>query len=416
MRSSPITTKFFLALLLATGAGATTHFVAHQLTPLPRVSATARQRPVAAPHGQTQFASKRPLAASTNSAKVWHGMPLSFAENRGQVDARATFLVQGRNITAYFAAQGLTLALTQQFNDHADKSPGSPSVAPGSASQISKRWNLKLDFIGANPAMRPEGKELAPTHVSYFSGPPQNWRTGIQTYSSIVYPNLWPGIDLIYGGTTNRLKYEFIIKPGADPQQIRLAYRGASAPLAVNQQGQLEIPTPFGVIRDDKPVSHQGKGKQINTEFVVHERAADGSQEYSFKVGKYDRRKTLIIDPAILIYSGFIGGGGDDEGHSIAVDSAGNTYVTGVTTSLQATFPKTAGPDLTYNGRVDAFVAKIRADGSGLVYAGYIGGDGDDAGHSIAVDASGSAYVTGWTTSTQATFPVLGSNGGVAAS
>ncbi len=161
------------------------------------------------------------------------------------------------------------------------------------------------------------------------------------------------------------------------------------------------------MIRDDKPVSHQDSGKPVKTEFVVHERAADGSQEYGFKVSKYDRRKTLVIDPAILIYSGFIGGSGDDEGHSIAVDSAGNAYITGVTTTSQTTFPEAAGPDLTYNGRTDAFVAKIAADGSGLVYADYIGGDGDDAGHSIAVDANGNAYVTGLTTSSQATFPVL---------
>jgi hypothetical protein len=408
MRNSRPANRFFLALLLATGGGVTSHFVAHRLTPLPRVSATAKQRPVAAQHEQIQFASKRPLAVASNSAKVWRDMPLSFAENRGQVDTRAAFLVQGRNTTAYFTAQGLTLALTQQFNYHAEKSPSSPSMAPNSTSQTSRRWNLKLDFIGANPAVRPEGRDLTPARVSYFSGPPQNWHIGIQTYSSVVYSNLWPGIDLAYSGTTNRLKYEFIVKPGADPRQIKLAYRGTSAPLAINTQGQLEITTPFGVIRDDKPVSHQGKGKQVKTEFVVHERAADGSQEYGFKVGKYDKRKTLIIDPAILIYSGFIGGSGDDEGHSIAVDSAGNAYVTGITTSSQATFPETAGPDLTYNGRTDAFVAKIKADGSGLVYAGYIGGDGDDQGRSIAVDSGSNAYVAGLATSSEATFPMVG--------
>ena len=415
MKSSAVT-KFFLVLLLAAGAGAPACFVAHPLTPPPKVSAIAKQRPVAAPNEQTQFASKRPLAADTSNPRVWHGMPLSFIENRVQVGTRTTFLVQGRHTTAYFTAQGVTLALTQPFSNHVDYAPDSSSVTRSGASRILKRWNLKLDFISANPAVRPDGRNLAKAQVNYFSGPPQNWRTGIQTYSSIVYPNLWPGIDLVYGGTTNRLKYEFVVKPGADPQQVRLSYRGTNAPLTVNQRGQLEIPTPFGVIHDDKPVSHQGKGKQVKTEFVVHERAADGSQAYSFKVGKYDKRKTLIIDPAILVYSGFIGGSGDDEGHSIAVDSAGNAYVTGITTSSQATFPETAGPDLTYNGRTDAFVAKIKADGSGLVYAGYIGGDGDDAGHSIAVDASGNAYVTGWTTSTQATFPALGSNGGVAAS
>ncbi len=329
-------------------------------------------------------------------------LPLSFAENKGQLDARVAFHLQGHNTAAYFTAQNVTLAFT---HNGAEKSVR----APGNARQ---RWNLKLDFVGANPEAILTGNELGKAQISYFNGTPEQWRTGIRSYSSITYRNLWPGIDLVYSGTTSRLKYEFIVNPGADPRQIKLAYRGTNAPLAVNQQKQLEIPTPFGVIHDDKPVSFQNKGKnktkQIKTEFVVYERAADGSQAYGFKVGKYDKRKTLVIDPALLIYAGLIGGIGDDEGHSIAVDSAGNTYVTGVTTSAQATFPEVAGPDLTYNGRTDAFVAKIKADGSGLVYAGYIGGDGDDAGHSIAVDVNGNAYVTGWTASTQATFPVLG--------
>ena len=106
-----------------------------------------------------------------------------------------------------------------------------------------------------------------------------------------------------------------------------------------------------------------------------------------------------------LVYAGYIGGNAIEEGHGIAVDSAGNAYVTGQTGSTQATFPEKVGPDLTNGGNRDAFVAKINAAGTGLVYAGYIGGNGIDDGHGIAVDGAGNAYVTGATTSTQATFP-----------
>ena len=89
------------------------------------------------------------------------------------------------------------------------------------------------------------------------------------------------------------------------------------------------------------------------------------------------------------------------------MDSAGNAYVTGCTYSTEATFPVTVGPDLTYNGGdCDAFVAKVNAAGTALVYAGYIGGSGDDVGAGIAVDSAGNAYVTGYTNSTEATFPV----------
>src|SRR5207249_4382061 len=103
---------------------------------------------------------------------------------------------------------------------------------------------------------------------------------------------------------------------------------------------------------------------------------------------------------------GYLGGAGSDQGQGIALDSAGNAYVTGRTNSSEATFPVTVGPDLTFNGVLDAFVAKVKADGSGLDYAGYLGGAGPDAGFGIGVDSSGNAYVTGFTASTEATFPV----------
>jgi hypothetical protein len=109
-----------------------------------------------------------------------------------------------------------------------------------------------------------------------------------------------------------------------------------------------------------------------------------------------------------LVYCGYIGGSGIDEGRGIAVDSfLGNAYVAGVTNSTEATFPVTVGPDLTYNGGgYDAFVAKVNAAGTALVYCGYIGGNDVDQGQGIAVDTSGNAYVTGVTNSTEATFPV----------
>jgi acyl-CoA hydrolase len=113
-----------------------------------------------------------------------------------------------------------------------------------------------------------------------------------------------------------------------------------------------------------------------------------------------------VLDPALFVYAGYIGGSGRDVGLGIAVDSSGNAYVTGYTDSADATFPATVGPDLTYNGgSTDAFVAKVNAAGTALVYCGYIGGSDEDVGAGIAVDSSGNAYVTGFTQSTDATFP-----------
>jgi len=109
-----------------------------------------------------------------------------------------------------------------------------------------------------------------------------------------------------------------------------------------------------------------------------------------------------------LVYCGYIGGSGFERGGGIAVDAAGNAYVTGSTSSDEKTFPVRVGPDLTYGGGDDAFVAKVNAQGSALDYCGYIGGTAQDSGQGIALDPSGNVYVAGKTSSTENTFPVKG--------
>jgi hypothetical protein len=332
-------------------------------------------------------------------------LPLYFVENRGQVDERVAYYVQGSDKTLYFTAQGVTFVLT----------------GPEDEAGARQRYALKLEFLGANRGVEPVGQDRTEAVISYFKGPPDQWRTGLPTYARIVYPDLWPGIDLVYYGTVNRLKYEFIVHPDADPGQIRLAYRGATG-VTLNAAGQLAVTTPAGGFQDDTPAAWQeidGRRVPVSVAYALAEAcpeckqrdwlvpdAAD-RQSYTFRLGPYDPTLPLVLDPAVLVYCGYIGGSGDDSGYGIAVDRDGNAYVTGVTSSTD--FPVTVGPDLYYNGPTynsDAFVAKIKADGTGLVYCGYIGGSGDDSGNGIAVDGDGNAYVAGVTSSREATFPV----------
>jgi hypothetical protein len=342
-------------------------------------------------------------------------LPLYFIENQGQVDRRVTYYVQGHDTTVYFTPTGVTLALT---------GPAAPPPAggpPGLARPAGlrslrdpegarERWAVKLDFVGTNPEARPRGQDPTPAVVSYFKGPRAQWKPGLRTYARLVYPELWPGIDLVFAGTAGRLKYTFLLHPGADPARIRLAYRGATA-ITLTGAGALDVSTPVGGFRDDRPSAYQevdGRQVAVAAAYALDPAAPAGTQGYGFRLGPYDRDRPLVIDPAILVYAGYIGGVGEDQGLGIAVDSAGSAYVTGFTTSPEATFPETVGPDLSFNGGTfDAFVAKVNAAGTGLVYAGYIGGAGDDAGAGIAVDSAGSAYVTGVTNSPATTFPVV---------
>jgi len=317
--------------------------------------------------------------AKAGAASPFGELPLLFVENRGQLDRRVRFVVPGSEKTVYFASDGITIALQDGEG----------------------RYAVKIDFVGANPKTTLRGEEREPAVFSYFRGKPDEWATGCATYSSLVYEDLWPGIDLVYRGEPGSLKYEFLVDPGADPRRIRLAVRGASS-LERGERGELVARTPAGPLVDGAPVAFQIE-RDARTEVPAAYALEDGGI-FGFDLGAYDRSRPLVIDPDMVVYSGFLGGAGDDIGHAIVVDETGATYVTGETAS--GNFPVEVGPDPTFHGSRDAFVAKVWPSGATLAYAGYLGGTGNDRGWGIAIDGEGAAYVVGNTTSSG--FPIVG--------
>ncbi|MGE5343539.1 MAG: SBBP repeat-containing protein, partial [Candidatus Omnitrophota bacterium] len=194
------------------------------------------------------------------------------------------------------------------------------------------------------------------------------------------------------------------------PNRIKLAYHGVGD-VRENAKGQLEVKTPAGNFHDDTPVAWQeiaGKRTNVALRYQLERKNTSAeSYTYGFSIGKHDKNQPLILDPAVIVYCGFIGGSDYDVGVAIAVDDSGCAYVTGQTNEPGIALMLKTGPDLTHNGgREDAFVAKIKADGTGLIYCGFIGGAGSDIGMGIGVDALGCAYVGGYSNSTQSSFPV----------
>jgi len=371
-----------------------------------------------------------PSAGSVHRAADYGAMPLLFIPNQGQFDSRVAYAVQGRDTSIFFSNQGLTFVLSEQPAASGHKARSLRQVGPPepAAQAVRQRWALKVDFVDANPVAKPESLEQAETLISYFKGRPEEWRTGLQASRRIIYRDLWPGIDLVYSGTVDHLKYDFIVHPGADPDRIRLAWRGADS-VQVTEEGQLAVTTPLGTLRDKMPVAWQeGKERQekvtvaydllgpagVQVAALATDRTLAAAhpreqvQVVGFTVGDYDRTRTLVLDPEMLVYCGFIGGSGIDAGFAIAVDKSGNAYVTGNTFSGETSFPETVGPDLSQNGNADAFVAKVKADGTGLTYCGFIGGTDEDYGMGIAVGNEGNAYVTGYTASDDSSFPAIG--------
>jgi hypothetical protein len=359
-------------------------------------------------------AGSRPAEARTRIAERFERLPLSFVENRGQTDARVRYTVEGRDRTLYFTSKGVTYALAQRHGaEQGRQKPLHPSGRAAPRAQRVERWVVKLDFQGANSNAALVAEQHAEGKVSFFRGRQAAWEGGLPTYSRLVYRDLWPGIDLVYSGTMDRLKYEYRVRPGADPAQIRLAYRGALS-VRLDADGQLVVDTPAGSFTDQKPLAYQqvaGRRVEVASRYELAMPTAAGAG-YHFRLGDYDPTRPLIIDPTQFIYCGYIGGSGDDAARGIAVDAAGSAYVVGDTVSSVAQgFPAQVGPSVTYRG-TDMFVAKLSRSGGGLVYCGYIGGSGAEGGYGIAIDADGAAYVVGSTTSSPAQgFPVVNGPG-----
>jgi Beta-propeller repeat len=318
-------------------------------------------------------------------------VPSFFIENRGQVDSGISYYMQGHYASVSFASQGVTFDLIQ-FAAEPDNEHIGKTLTLGQI-DAERHHILTLEFVGANLGVQPVGNELLPTVVNYFSGPRDQWKTGLKTYKNLLYSDLWPGIQLIYSGTAEGLKYTFVVKPGADARQIQLAYQGATG-MHVTELGDLEVSTPVRTLRDKRPYAYQEiHGKRVNV--PVSFSLGSAGAPFGFDVGNYNKSQPLFIDPTLFFYASYFGTGGDDRGLGIAVDPEGSAFVTGQV------------PNGRFRG-VDAYVAKVNAPGTGLLYLTFIGGTGLDAGFDIALDASGNAYVTGATSSTEASFPVLG--------
>jgi hypothetical protein len=339
-------------------------------------------------------------------------IPLSFEANQGQTDPQVQYLARGPGYTLFLTATEAVLALNRA-GPAADssRSPVLPSdknasansaLAPPVEAEARGEWTVvRMQLLGSNPAAQAKGADRLPGIANYFLGnDASKWRMGIPTYMRVQYQEVYPGISLVYYGSQRQLEYDFQVGPGADPSQIRLRLAGAER-LSVDDHGDLVVQADGQVLVQHKPVVYQEVAGERRSVAAAFELQGD---QVSFALGGYDRSQALIIDP-VLSYSTYLGGSGADGACGIAVDAAGNAYITGLAFSPDFPTANALKPRDGPNG--NAFVAKLSADGSALVYSTYLGGSRTDIGFGIAVDSAGDVYLTGKTHS--ADFPTVNS-------
>ena len=357
--------------------------------------------------------------------------PAFFIENRGVHPDRVRFFVEHSEGVVLFEDHGVVL---RSLDPHDD--------------------DIRIAFPGVRKGVVAEGTQPRPTVVSYFSGPEPEWRCGLETYGEVMYREIWPGIDLVFRGERDALKYEFHVAPGANPSLACLLFDGADR-LEVEPDGDLLVRVNARVLRDPRPVAWQtigGLQHPVTARFQVRSTV---QCLVGFEVDSYDSTHELVIDPAMLIYCGYAGparnvltdiavdssgnayllgmdfdpaqarhdglrvmkvspdgtrldyvsvinGAAYDAAEGIAVDAQGCVYVVGHTWSDETSFPVKVGPSLklkTNVSPIDAFILKLAPGGTSIVYCGYIGGNHKDGARAVTVDTTGAAWVTGYTVS-----------------
>lgn len=311
-----------------------------------------------------------------------HG-PLLFRQNSGQWERKVLFRTNVDGAVASFLKDGISFGFYRNV--------AAEGTSEGGREQLV--WNLR--FAGSNPHAVLQGERAQEVRTTYIGADAGGVTSrSVPSYSQVYYRNLYDGIDLKYYGSGENLKYDYILRPGADAGNIRMECNGIAG-LYISYTGDLQVMTPWGALTEKRPYAYQniaGEQHEVDVRYELLNDTTFGFHIY----GAYDTSRELVIDPVSVQWSTFVGGRGLGYLHDIVVDSIGNVYGTGWYSSF---FPTTPGVFREKLGVEDnslreggILVFKLRHDGKALEYATYIG---RGEGCAIAVNSKGEAYVAG---------------------
>ncbi|HEY0428884.1 MAG TPA: Ig-like domain-containing protein [Pyrinomonadaceae bacterium] len=347
-------------------------------------------QPGAAETGDAQIQQKQKIA------EEYGKLPINFEPNMGQTDDEVKFLARGHGYSLFLTGREAVLALQKR----------------GKTKAQDKNAVVKMQIQGANDSPAASGLDKTDAKSNYFIGSdPNKWQREVPNFRQVKFEQIYAGVDVVYYGNGQQLEYDFVVRPNASPDQIKLKFDGVKSAKIDAKSGDLLLETGAGTIRQHKPLVYQnidGARKEIASSYVLAKDKGQTTKDefsVSFKLAEYDKSKELVIDP-VLAYGSYLGGNLFDEGRAITVDAQGNAYIVG--TAASRNFPTTAGtikPALLSSTNADqfwydAFVTKVNPTGTALVFSTYYGGrNGNETGSGVAVDAQGNVLLSGTTMS-----------------
>lgn len=335
-----------------------------------------------------------------------NGGSFRFIKNEGQWEKQVQFKTELGTGAMFIEKDGFTFSLidSKVLHDmHGGKHVpadhiGGPKTEP--EFPTIKGHAYKLYFKNSNPQVQLSGVNQLPEYFNFFMGnDPSQWASNVKAFTQIKYTNLYQGIDLVLYSHNGNLKYDFIVHPGADANQIQFGYEGVS--LIKLRNGNIELFTNIGKIMETSPIAFY-ENNHDSTKVTCSYELRKEQYGFTFPQG-YDNQKTLVIDPE-LIFSTFSGSFSDNFGYTATYDMDGFLY--SGSTVFGNNYPTTFGAfDRTFNGwNNDIAISKYDTTGTFMVYSTLLGGWGDELPHSMVCNAQGELYVFGTTDSDN--FPV----------
>jgi hypothetical protein len=341
---------------------------------------------------------------------------LKFTENRGQAtdqygNKRSDVLYYGgtSDMKLYFTKSSIGFVFNAE-------SPVRPYDKQGNYipdRPMTKKQIMTMDLLGANKSVEVTGSNKADGVGHFMRGPQEEWIMDIASYHQLTYRNIYDKIDMVVDTRGNSIKYDFVVRPGGDPSQIKFQYKGAKS-VSVSDRGSLVIASPVGTIEEEKPYSFQGENQEVANAYQI-----DASGVVSFNVGSYDAGKTLTIDPTV-VYSTYWGGDGEEAFEDVEIRGDGWVAVgfSGSTSIPTATAIPLAAITIGARASQDGLIARYSATNQLLWYA-FIGGTQNDVVNSVELEGTGATgtgvgeaglYIMGTTNSNTGVhgFPTLG--------